>query len=718
MAAAGVKVLSPDGELLDLAPESARNVLAENAGYLPATPENIAHAKLVKENGGIGNGIIANIEAGARGLTGGLSDLAEVKSGLTTPEALRTREEAFPKSAAVAKMVGGGVRVAGTAAAGTAAALALAPIGLGAAALGGIGLLGGMAAAGAGGAAAGASEELSREALGPGPLVGEQIAQQALWGGVIDAASVPLGKLGGIALGRLFKGAAGLAGFAERQAVRATGATGVQLGKLADKGLTEDVGRQILDKGYLGKGFTNLGNTATEARAMALADKGAAGSIIGETLANTTAEAPTTALAGDLRALAIPHKMELSPKPWRAALDKAAALLDEHGVGPNKDLPVSALQVVKTELDDIIGGMGKVIPRELATARRLVSQAMERALPEQEQAAYVAAKQQFGLAKEATKLLSRAANKEAGSAPSGILNQAKDPGLIVSTATGGPTGAAAYLGAKFASQVKSFGNVARAADYLSTTKVMQSLAKGATGQWDGAITSILQGASSGTVKAVVGMDKYDDVARGVEEAAQDPEQLTGAIHAALGPGMSEHHPEIATNAAMVMQQAFKYLNEKRPKPNFAPTPYDSAYKPPDYLKAQWLDMVRGVVDPASVAANPSRDSLAAMQAIYPETYNAIVAKMQDRLAAHGNVPYRTKMIATQFMGLPVSTLTDAALGQRMQALYAAHDPANKQQPEGQQGTARTQGARSMRIKQIAQDDTTAVGHIQEHASGA
>lgn len=717
MAAPGVKVLSPDGELLDLAPESARNVLAENAGYLPATPENIAHAKLVKENGGVGNGLIANIEAGARGLTGGLSDLAEVKSGLTTPEALKTREEAFPKSAAVAKMIGSGVRVGSAAAAGTAAAIAAMPIMLGGGALAGVGILGGMAAAGLGGVAAGATEEISREALGPGPLVGEQIAQQALFGGVVDAASVPLGKLGGIALGRLFKGAAGLAGFAERQAVRATGASGAQIVKLADKGLAEDVGRQILDRGYLGKGFTNPGNTATEARALALADKGTAGQAIGETLANTTAEAPTTALAGDLRILAQPGKFDLSPKPWRDALDKAASLLEQHGVGPDKNLPVPALQAVKAELDAIIQPMAKSgIPKELATARRLVSQAMEQALPAQEQAIYIAAKQQFGLAKEATKLLTRAANKEAGSAPSGFLNQAKDPGLIMSTASAGPGGAAAYLGAKFAAQARSFGTVARASDYLSTTRAMQALAKGATGQWDSAITNILTGATSGAVKAVVGMDRYDDVVKGVEEAAQDPEQLTGAIHAALGPDMSEHHPEIATNASMVMQQAFKYLNEKRPKPNFAPTPYDSAYKPPDYLKAQWLDMVRGVVDPASVAANPSRDSLAAMRAVYPETYSAIVAKMQDRLSSHGEVPYRTKMIATQFMGLPVSTLTDAALGQRMQALYAAHDPANQKQPQGQQGTARTQGARSMRIKQIAQDDTTAVGHIQEHAS--
>lgn len=419
MAAPGVKVLSPDGELLDLAPESARNVLSENAGYLPATPENIAHAKLVKENGGVGNGLIANLEAGARGLTGGLSDLAEVKSGLTTPEALKTREEAFPKSTAVAHAIGHGALVGGTAVAGTAAALALAPVSLGAAALGGIGLAGGMLAAGATGAATGASEELSREALGPGPLVGEQIAQQALWGGVTDAASVPLGKLGGIALGRLFKGAAGLAGFAERQAVRATGATGTQLGKLADKGLTEDVGRQILDRGYLGKGFTNLGNTATEARALAAADQGAAGKAIGGMLSTTTAEAPTTALAGDLRILAQPGKFDLSPKPWRDALDKAASLLEQHGVGPDKNLPVPALQAVKAELDAIIQPMAKSgIPKELATARRLVSQAMEQALPAQEQAAYMAAKQQFGLAKEATKLLTRAVNKEAGSAPS------------------------------------------------------------------------------------------------------------------------------------------------------------------------------------------------------------------------------------------------------------------------------------------------------------
>lgn len=699
-----VELFTPQGELAHFDADSAENLIT--MGYTPVTPESLAHYKVVKQNSGVGSTLRANVEALGRGLSGGLTDVAESKLGLATPEELQAREEGSPSSTAVSKFIGQGALLAG----GTALAAAAAPAAVGA----GIGaaLFGGVVGGGLAGAASGGTEEFSREVLGPAPLVGEQIAQHALSGGVSGVLSGVLGAFGGAALGRVLKGAGGLAGFAERQAVRSTGATATAVGKLEEQGLLNKVGRHILDEGYYGKGLANFGSSAVEARTAALATKEASGKFIGDTLASAGTKVEVGALANSLEQLGSVGKWDIFPQGFKASLRDAAAKLGA-GTGPSNALAVEELQVIKQKIAEQVSSMGgRNAPAELLEAQKLVRQAIDSAIPANASAAFMAAKQKFGLASEAAKLFKGAANKELANPGAGFRSMVADPGAAM-IATANPTAAAAYLGGKFASRASRFGNVARAADWLSSTSVVQGIARQSNKAWVQAVDDIIAGATGTTIRAVMDPGDYDSVARGVEQANLHPEELTGAIHAAIGQDVSADHPEAATHASLAAQQAFAYLEQHRPKAPFAPTPYDGDYTPPDYLKAQWLDMVRGVTNPASVLAHPTRDSLAALKAVYPETYAANVLSVQEALAKRGGkaLPYQSKLLLNTFLGTPVSTLADTHLGQQMQAIYAQAGQ-GQGQDNGQKGSARNGAARTMRIKQIAQDEATTVDHMR------
>lgn len=701
-AAQAVALITPEGDVQEFAPDSAANLLSFG-NYKPATPENLHALQLLKAQEGVLPGARAAIEAGARGLTGGLSDVAEAKLGLATPEELQARTEAHPYVSAAGKFLGQAAGLAGA----TAAATAALPATLG---VGATALIGGMLGGVAGGAAQAGAEELSRQVLGPAPLVGEQVAQHALQGAITGALGGVLGWAGGQVLGKALRGAAGLSDFAERQALRATGATATQLGKLEESGLASDVGRHILDEGYLGQGIA--GNTAGEARAAAKGVAEEAGNTIGDTLSSMGAvpRGLRRTLAADLRTLAAPGPWEEAfPAAFKGRLEEAAKLLEGR-----PSVSVDDLQALKQEIGDAVRTQGgRQAPPALKDAYRAVNDAIDNLVPSENAEGFLAAKEQYGLAKEAAKLFKGAANREFANPAAGGL---ADP-MALGAAVLHPGAAAAYLAGKYALRAGRLGNVARAADWLSSTALVQRMANNANAQWLKAVDDVLAGNIGTAAHALVTPERYNEVARLVDRAQQDPQGFVGAVQQALGPELADKHPDIATHASLVVQNVFAHAAQTMPKAPFAPTPLDSSYTPSTDAKTRWLDMIRAIADPASVISNPTPEALQTLQTVYPDSYQAMVQHIQNKLsgASANTLPYRSKVIVSQFLGAPISTYADVALGQRLQQLYAQQAAQQQQGGNGgdQRGSARTQSAKVMRFKQIAQDESTMVDRMRQ-----
>jgi hypothetical protein len=95
-----VDVISPDGQPGSIPPEDAPNAFRQ--GYTYATPDAINQIKY----GSGAQQALAGLEAAGRGASFGLSTGAELATGLTTPEAIRGREEANPVTAGAGEVAG------------------------------------------------------------------------------------------------------------------------------------------------------------------------------------------------------------------------------------------------------------------------------------------------------------------------------------------------------------------------------------------------------------------------------------------------------------------------------------------------------------------------------------------------------------------------------------------------------------------------------------
>jgi hypothetical protein len=90
----GVPVWNPEGALVRI-PALDQSALMQ--GYRPASPEDLHEAELEEQYGGAMQGLKSFGEGAASAMTFGLSRRrAETALGMTTPEAIRGREEVHP----------------------------------------------------------------------------------------------------------------------------------------------------------------------------------------------------------------------------------------------------------------------------------------------------------------------------------------------------------------------------------------------------------------------------------------------------------------------------------------------------------------------------------------------------------------------------------------------------------------------------------------------
>ncbi len=213
----GAKALiNPDGELVFSPMEDVHANLAQY-GYSIPTQTQLNELSNQKQYGeGVGNVAKAALEGVSRGTTFGLSDLAESKLGISTPEAIRERRERNPV-ASTAGEIGGAVGSAllapelspagilSKAGAGVAERLAPEALGEGASlaakALNAAGQVGARAAGSAiEGAAYGMGQTVSEAALGDPNLNAEKIMANIGYGGFFGGALGGLLKAGEMAV--------------------------------------------------------------------------------------------------------------------------------------------------------------------------------------------------------------------------------------------------------------------------------------------------------------------------------------------------------------------------------------------------------------------------------------------------------------------------------------------------------------------------------------
>ncbi len=110
---ADVNVMNPEGELVSIPQEHLQDALA--SGYSHAAPEAVAHHFKQEDYGSAGQIAATAAEGLAQGVAGPLATAAEIGLGISTPEAMRAREEVNPGTHLAGELTGfAGSAVLGT----------------------------------------------------------------------------------------------------------------------------------------------------------------------------------------------------------------------------------------------------------------------------------------------------------------------------------------------------------------------------------------------------------------------------------------------------------------------------------------------------------------------------------------------------------------------------------------------------------------------------
>jgi hypothetical protein len=97
-------LIAPDGSLQGVHPDDVAAALG--AGYQHATPEQVQQHYQEQQYGTVGQQAATVAEGLARGVAGPLATQAEISSGITTPEAIKARQEVNPGEAGLSEVAG------------------------------------------------------------------------------------------------------------------------------------------------------------------------------------------------------------------------------------------------------------------------------------------------------------------------------------------------------------------------------------------------------------------------------------------------------------------------------------------------------------------------------------------------------------------------------------------------------------------------------------
>ena len=156
----------------------------------------------------------------------------------------------------------------------------------------------------------------------------------------------------------------------------------------------------------------------------------------------------------------------------------------------------------------------------------------------------------------------------------------------------------------------------------------------------------------------------------------------------LGGDLGHYMPEHTTALAATAATALSFLNSQRPNPT-PKSPLDTKLPADPAKQAEYNRLLDIAAKPLVVMdkiknGNLTSKEVAGLKTMYPDLYTNLVSKISDEMNTHitdgGNVPYKTRIGMSLFMGMPMdSTLTGASI--------MAAQPKNKQdQQQPQQGS--------------------------------
>ena len=207
---------------------------------------------------------------------------------------------------------------------------------------------------------------------------------------------------------------------------------------------------------------------------------------------------------------------------------------------------------------------------------------------------------------------------------------------------------------------------------------------------------------------------YETATKNLQEALAQPDRLQQ-----FAQGQMEHlqdsadTAEVATAGSVQMLQALQYLQTQLPSPppGLAPGPGETPWQPSAAAKSTFLDKMRGVLDPASVAAHPTQASMDAMRAVNPQMAQYIASRLLDKISKDPKITYNQKIQCSKLLGSPVSSLTSPEFGATIQGVLSGV-PVTAQ--GGQQTSARQANAtRQLNIRGASADESTSLNKIQK-----
>lgn len=741
--------------------------------YDQATSEQYQEQELAKEYGGLGKQAKALAAGAARGLTFGLSDVALSELGGDEARVELQQLQQRAQGASLAGEIGGGLVGAlasggsGLAArglsAGARASAAVGGLAERAAARGALslGLREGGAAAralatGAGWAAEGALQsvgaEASRAAVANEALDGEKLVAAglhgALAGGALGAAGSAVASAGKVvankalaagldtatALAERASGRAatvaqegealeakiarlvdavspgGTRAFAAEKALKSTGGTQKQLGKIVDA--TDGVqakAQRILSEDLQAVAGREPGAILSrpEMKEALPAVIKAEGKKIGDAL--KAVDAASGGIGPDLGAIVTRARDEvLAPlfenpfarKEYNALKTEIDLLRDMQGAPlSHEDLHKLSSRLGETirgrapgPEQDALKGLRKIFESEIeASAARVADRSGQSVA-----SLYRDAKEGYAAAKMLEKAIGTGVERETANRSMGLTDSIM---LASGLVQGGPVGAVTGLAQAYASNLaRRYGDQAAAAmlrDVAAGVPVQQAVGRVVDQVVGSSVKGFFERSARTASKAleaggtVARREATGQVAQQIDRAAEEREYdrtLERTLVSNAAPPASQAPADVA--ASQVAERGRQWLATKAPKaPGGGLQPHLSKLRPPPEQQRRFLAYARAVDDPLSVLADLRRGRLApegleALRAVYPELYAQIRDEAAQQLAQQSRQLRGTE--ARQLGALLGVDDPDPAASRRLvgavQAAYAAGPGGNAKGP--------------------------------------
>lgn len=200
-----------------------------------------------------------------------------------------------------------------------------------------------------------------------------------------------------------------------------------------------------------------------------------------------------------------------------------------------------------------------------------------------------------------------------------------------------------------------------------------------------AAKAIFLGATKAVPSALLPSDKHlDSLDKKTQEMANNMDSLLD-----MGGAIGHYLPDHSTALAKTAVNALQYVNSQRP----LPTPGGPLDKPIEPLNAQKEAFKRTLTladQPLSImnhiqAGTLTPKDLQDLQAMYPALYPKLMNKITDAMISHkasgGEVPYRTKMGLSLFMGQPMDLSLVPSSIMSAQASHHRQDQPQALQPQ-------------------------------------